>query len=55
MQGRRRGVRRIKHLIRSPREVRVGRVAHSSPVLTCGPVLPLDKVSRRVGQFNEGM
>ena len=36
-------------------EVRVGRVAHSSPVLTCGPVLPLDKVSQRVGQFNEGM
>ena len=28
MQGRRRGVRRIEHPIRSPREVRVGRVAH---------------------------
>src|SRR5260370_4145583 len=45
MQGRRRGLRRIKHPIRSPREVRVGRVAHSSPVLAwSGAVLPLDKV-----------
>jgi hypothetical protein len=55
MQGRRRGVRRIEHPIRSPREVRVARVAHSSPVLTCGPVLPLDKVFQRVSQFNEGI